>query len=302
MNDDFRNKIISIRGDVGKKWLDDLPGQIKKYAQEWNLEVFPPFQLSYNYVAPAKTTDGEDVVLKISFPNNDEFEAELEALKFYDGVAAVKVLKEDLKNGVSLLEKAEPGQRARDITPEDKQIHIVSEVINKLHKPLPTNLDFPFKTIYDWAKVFDRYKDKYSLNSGPIPKWMFDEAEGIFNEYTKDNRKQFLLHGDLHNDNILSSQRGWIIIDPKGVIGEREFELGAFLRNPIYDYPKDSDYKKLEARRIIQFSEELGFERQRLLNWAFACAVISLLWSLEDENKVKDIYIQNAEILKKIKL
>lgn len=57
-----------------------------------------------------------------------------------------------------------------------------------------------------------------------------------------------------------------LVIDPKGIIGEREFELGAYLRNPIYDYPKGSDYKKLAAQRIIQFAQELGFDKERLLN------------------------------------
>lgn len=309
MNEEFKNKIISFRGDVGRKWLDNLPKLIKQLEEDWGLKILPPFQLSYNYVAPAKASDGKNVVIKISFPNNDEFEAEIEALKFYDGVAAITVLKEDIKNGVVLLEKAEPGQRARDIAPESEQIHIVSEVIKKLHKPIPKDLTFSFKTISDWAKAFDRYKQsfssnktKYSLNSGSVPKWMFDKAEGIFREYTKDNKEQVLLHGDLHNDNILSSQRGWLIIDPKGIVGEREFELGAFLRNPIYDYPKGSDYKKLETQRIIQFSEELGFDKERLLNWAFACAVISLLWFLEDENRFNTTYLQNAQLLNELRL
>ena len=301
MDENFKNKIVGFRGDIGKKWLEDLPEIIKQYEQEWNLKVFPPYKLSYNYVVPAKTSEGEDVVIKISFPDNDEFEAEIEALKFYDEVAAIKVLKEDLKNGVVLLEKATPGQKARDITPETEQIHIVSGVIKKLHKPVPLIMFFPFKTISEWAEAFDRYKEKYSLNSGPILKWMFDKAEGIFKEYLRDKKEQVLLHGDLHSDNILSSQRGWLIIDPKGVIGEREFELGAFLRNPIYDYPRGSDYKRLETQRIIQFSEELGFDKQRLLDWAFACAVISLIWFLEDENKFNEVYIQNSKILNEIK-
>lgn len=75
--------------------------------------------------------------------------------------------------------------------------------------------------------------------------------------FSKNVKETFLLHGDLYPDNILSSQRGWLVIDPKGVIGEREFELAAFLRNPIYDFPKGSDYKKLEKRRILQFAQEI---------------------------------------------
>jgi streptomycin 6-kinase len=43
-----------------------------------------------------------------------------------------------------------------------------------------------------------------------------------------------LLHGDLQHYNVLlDRKRGWLAIDPKGVVAEGEFELGAALRNPI---------------------------------------------------------------------
>ena len=300
MNDEFVKNITSLRKDLGKKWLKDLPQIIKEYERLWDLEIFPPFYLTYNYVASAKTSDGKNVVLKISFPKNNEFKTEIEALKFFNGVGAIKVLQEDLENGAVLLEKAEPGDLLRTINPDRKQITIASGVMKKLHKPISKESAASFPTILDWAEAFDRYKAKFSTKLGPIPKWMFDKAEGIFKEYTKDKKEAVLLHGDLHSDNILSSKRGWLIIDPKGVVGEREFDLGAYLRNPIYDYPKNSDYKNLETQRIIQFSDELGFDKERILNWAFACAVISILWFLEDAEIFKTIYVENAEILNKI--
>lgn len=299
MNKKFEDKIIALRGDVGKKWLEDLPQIIKRYEQKWGLTVFPPFDLSYNYVAPAQTKDGKDVVLKISFPENNEFITEIEGLKFFNGQAAIRVLKEDMESGAMLLERAVPGKRLRGISSDKKQISIASEVMKKLHKPISQDMNSIFPSISDWAKAFDRHKAKFP--SSPIPKWMFDKGEGIFREYTGDKKEQVLLHGDLHSDNILSSERGWLVIDPKGITGEREFELGAYLRNPIYDYPKGSDYKKLETQRIRQFAEELGFDKKRLLDWAFACAVISILWYLEDEDKFNDIYVQNAELLNEIK-
>lgn len=302
VNEEFKKKIFRLRGDLGKKWMDNLPDIIKIYQEKWGIKVFPPFILSYNYVAPAVTSEGQSVVLKIAFPQNTEFAQEIAALKFFNGKAAIVVLLEDLENGTVLLEKAEPGLGLRSISSDEKQIMIASEVMNKLHKLVSAKEMQIFPAISDWAKAFERYKAKHSLESGPVPRWMFDKAESIFNQYPKDKKEQVLLHGDLHSDNILSSQRGWLAIDPKGIIGEREFELGAYLRNPIYDYPKGSNYIKLEKGRIIQFADELGFEKERILDWAFACAVISILWFLEDENVFKDIYLKNAEILNEIRL
>lgn len=301
MNKEFVDKIITLRGDVGRKWLDSLPETIKVYEQKWGISVLPPFHLSYNYVAPAKTSDGQNAVLKISFPQNSEFIYEMEALKFFSGEGAVKVLQEDRENQAMLLEKAEPGEGVRSISSEDMRIATVSAVLKKLHKPVTGETAHLFPSIIDWGKAFDRYKFKFPGSSGPVPKELFDKAEGIFNEYGQDIKNPVLLHGDLHADNILSSKRGWLIIDPKGVLGEPEFELGAYLRSPIYDFPDASSRKKLVAERIRQFSEELGFDKEKILNWAIACAVISLLWFLEDEGRFDDVYLQNAQLLSEIR-
>ena len=43
-----------------------------------------------------------------------------------------------------------------------------------------------------------------------------------------------LLHGDLQHYNVLfDNERGWVAIDPKGVVGEWEYEVGPLLRNPV---------------------------------------------------------------------
>lgn len=296
MNEEFIKKIITLRGDKGKKWLKSIPQIIKQYEQKWNIQSLSPFQLSYNYVAPVKTSNGQSAVLKISFPDNKEYVSEIESLKFYNGEGSIQVLREDRVNHVVLLEKADPGKPVKNIAPERRQITIISDLLKKFHKPISAeNNNFP--TICEWARAFDRYTAKFSIKNGPVPQPMFEKAKEIFIEYPKDKKEQVLLHGDLHTDNILSSQRGWLVIDPKGVIGEREFELGACLRNPYYDYPKGSDYKKLETEKILQFSEELGFDKERIRNWAFACAVISLLWFLEDEGNSNEIYIQNVDLI-----
>jgi len=285
---------------MGEKWLAEIPSIIDKYEKKWHITCGTPYPLSYNYVVSAQTKDGKQVILKISFPDNREFLLEFEALRFYEGIGAINILHKDVKNGIMVLEMAEPGTRARDVSSDEQQIACVSEVIRKLHKPVSAHVASAFPTISDWADAFHRYKKKFPSTLGPIPRWMFEKAKSIFFEFPKDKAELVLLHGDLHNDNILLSERGWLAIDPKGVVGEREFELGAFLRNPYEDFPQGSNYKALEKNRIMQLSERLGFDRQRIRDWAFACAVISLLWFLEDEQSMKEIYVRNAELINEI--
>lgn len=52
------------------------------------------------------------------------------------------------------------------------------------------------------------------------------------------------MHGDLHHENILSSVREpWLAIDPKGLIGESEYEVISFLLNNVpEDYKSETNY------------------------------------------------------------
>jgi hypothetical protein len=40
------------------------------------------------------------------------------------------------------------------------------------------------------------------------------------------------LHGDLHHENVLSSPRGWLATDPKGIWGDPAYEAANAFRNP----------------------------------------------------------------------
>ena len=104
-----------------------------------------------------------------------------------------------------------------------------------------------------------------------------------------------LLHGDLHHGNILSAAReSWLAIDPKGLAGEAEYEVGAFVRNRLLPKPGP---ELLLARSIDQFADELGFDRERVLGWSLAQAVLSAWWSFEDSGHVGDEAMTCAELL-----
>jgi len=95
-----------------------------------------------------------------------------------------------------------------------------------------------------------------------------------------------LLHGDLHHDNVLFDDAlGWRAIDPKGVLGEVEFEIGAALRNP-QELPGVIGNLSVFRRRVDIFSSRLRLDSGRVLAWAFAQAVLSAIWKCEDGERV----------------
>lgn len=91
-----------------------------------------------------------------------------------------------------------------------------------------------------------------------------------------------LLHGDLHHDNLLLDRdRGWIAIDPKGVVAEAAFELGCALRNPV-DSPAFVTHPDVMAARIGLLGTRYGHDRRRLVGWAYTQAVLAAAWSVAD--------------------
>jgi streptomycin 6-kinase len=91
-----------------------------------------------------------------------------------------------------------------------------------------------------------------------------------------------LLHGDLQHYNVLfDNDHGWVAIDPKGVVGELEYEVGAILRNPV-DLPEYYTTPAIINRRLRTLTDLLNLNHSRALNWSFAQAVLSAIWQVED--------------------
>lgn len=90
-----------------------------------------------------------------------------------------------------------------------------------------------------------------------------------------------LLHGDLHHRNVLGSERGWLMIDPQGLVGEDCYEVANVFGNPL-GHP-DMVLRQERPRRLAAFfARELGFDPARILAWAFVHSCISAVWSRKD--------------------
>jgi streptomycin 6-kinase len=127
---------------------------------------------------------------------------------------------------------------------------------------------------------------------------LLDRGESIFREMVASQGRLYLLHGDLHHDNILSDTRhGWVVIDPKGVIGESAFETAASIRNPMDFFPFQAD-PMFMSRRVDIFAERLSMDRKRILSWFATQQVLSTCWQVEDgepeEAVARGVYLAEA--------
>jgi streptomycin 6-kinase len=95
-----------------------------------------------------------------------------------------------------------------------------------------------------------------------------------------DQREPVGLHGDFHHDNVLDGgPRGWLVIDPKGLIGERGFEYANLFRNPDLATALAPGQMRRRAQIVTQ---EADLDGRRLLEWVVAYAGLGAAWSLED--------------------
>lgn len=280
----FQDTLVSLFGDRGAAWLQRLPALIATCEARWSIAVDAPLPgLTYNYVAGATGADGAALILKLGVPN-PELRSEIDALRAYDGRGCVRLLAWDREEGALLLERLRPGTPLSGLCAADDEgaTSIAADVMRALWRPAPTEHSFP--TVGRWAAGFQRLRGRFGGGTGPLPERRVRQAEQIFADLLASSGEPALLHGDLHHDNILDAGDGsWRAIDPKGVVGEPAYEVGALLRNPLPALLALPHPERILARRLDQLAEELSLDRQRLLDWALAQAVLSAWWCLEDQ-------------------
>jgi streptomycin 6-kinase len=160
---------------------------------------------------------------------------------------------------------------------DDLATGILADVMGRMSPRAPTST---VPTTQQWGCGFERHVA--AGGTGHIPKPLLEAAQRMYSHLCASQSKPRLLHGDLHHDNVLlDSKRGWLAIDPKGVVGEPEYEAGAALRNP-YECPGLFAEPQTIERRVGRFERDLHLDAGRILAWAFAQAVLALIWAVED--------------------
>ncbi|HYN25451.1 MAG TPA: aminoglycoside phosphotransferase family protein [Pyrinomonadaceae bacterium] len=222
------------------------------------------------------TRGDQPVVLKLIRRPGDEWRSG-EILDAFDGKGVVRVY--EYVEGAVLLERLSPGNSLVGIAlndGDDEATEILADVIQKMS---PRQLVKPPIAVEDWAKGFERYS---ASGDDQIPKSLVEKGYRVFLELCRSQSSPRLLHGDLHHYNVLfDSDRGWLAIDPKGVVGEIEYEVGAVLRNP-YERPELFGQPSTVETRLKRLESKLSLDFRRALAWGFAQAVLSAIWGVED--------------------
>jgi streptomycin 6-kinase len=213
-------------------WLAGLPQTVAGLAARWSLRLGKPFLPGGTsaWVAPARTADGEQAVLKVGFVH-DESEHEADGLRAWDGRGTVRLLcaHRDGATQALLLEACRPGAPLCDVLPGPEQDVVLAGLLRQLWiTPPPAG---PFRPLSemcaDWARSFSiDYAAGDADGRDRIDPGLARAAMALFRELPASAPDTVLLITDLHHLNVLASEREpWLAIDPKPYTGDPSYDL-----------------------------------------------------------------------------
>lgn len=241
-----------MRNDHGPGWQWEAAKGLDRVAHEvaldWEIRLGPRYEWARNsFAAPA----GDRAVLKVTLPEDDEADHEADALAFWNGRGAVRLLRRDRARRALLIERCVPGHDASSI--DDREaMRVALETGRQLWQPVTGG---PFRRAGDemarWLHgLAERTDHRY-----------VDVATKLFESMSA--RHDVLVHGDFHHHNLLRHSGRWLVIDPKPLIAEPEFDVVTLLWNPLQLVPTP----EITERRISQLTTS-GLDERRLRDWA----------------------------------
>lgn len=212
-------------------------------ARHWGLTLGPPFTLAaVSFVAPAG-----DAVVKVAWEGDDESLHEPDALELWGGDGAVRLID---RHGRAVLEqRAMPGTDLA-LLPEREATAVAVDLATRLWRPAQP----PFRAVVGAVGEWLARAERQGSELAPLAARLLAEL---------DPSADWVVHGDFHHHNILRHGDGYVAIDPKPYLGDREYDVPAFLWNPVGHRLDDPD---LLERRIAAFVA-VGLSDFRIRAW-----------------------------------
>ena len=263
-----------------RAWFAELPERLDRWCQEWEIELeareLPDTVSIVLFGSSAKVGQ---VVIKIG-PPNDERVAEAAATRAASGVGMVRMLADDPEIALIMLERLSPGTELANSGQSDVDMtDVVAARIRDFWAvdKTPEGL-IPLER---WTRELREFTP---AEHPELPVNLVVQGQALLEEMLANPLSRTMLHGDLHHHNILwQDGGGWITIDPKGLVGERGFDVCAWMMNP-WGFPNASDFLPRANQRLDILARELGENRLRLAQWCFVFAALNLCWSLDVEH------------------
>ena len=281
-----QSRIYRHMGEKADAFLSRAEYRLKKYTELWKLSDLAFLQTdTVNLLFSCKSALFGPSVFKLCIPG-PEVATEIRCLEAYAGRGYCNLRAYDLSDDCLLLEHIIPGKNLWEIADYRERAMVFAETVKDL--PLPYHGQGVFPTYLSWL---ERVHQTLSSRSG-LEDVLFclEKALDIYARLKNRRNRSCLLHGDLHQENLLQNPRGsYTIIDPKGVVDDPVMEPARFLLNEI---PCAED----TIREMVSImSPILAISEADMFCSLFVDAVLSGSWNLEVHYPTQEAFLAEKQ-------
>ena len=247
------------------------PADFQPWLDRWSLTPDgAAFESLAGHLMPVRQ-GGEPAMLKLS--QSAEELAGGALMVWWDGDGAARVLAREgeallLERAMGTGDLAYMARSGRD----DEACRILCAAGSVLHAPrtaAPPDTLVPLERWFHQLWPMANAQGGVMVKAAQIARGLLDQPHEVV-----------VLHGDLHHGNVLDfGDRGWLAIDPKGLIGDRGYDHANMLCNPDVAI---SLAPGTLARRVRVASAVSGIAPERLISWLLAYCGLSAAWTLAD--------------------
>lgn len=256
-------------------------GAAAEWCARWGLEPDGAALVTdHGYLLPVRR-HGARLMLKLVDPLDDEARAGA-FLGALAGRGAVRVL--DHAEAALLMERVMPVGPTLEAMAlggrDEAAVHILCDVIGQMQAALAGVAMAGLIPLS--ARIGHVRADaRLPAELGAVMGW----AERFVAERVADRGGWRALHGDLHHFNVLHDRaRGWLAIDPKGILGPALYDYAILCLNPLPHGALVHD--PLRMGRVAGIvAERTGVAAREVLGWVAFQACLSLSWSLWDDER-----------------
>jgi streptomycin 6-kinase len=249
------------------------------YLERWQLTPDgDPIITPTSRLLPVRRS-GSPAMLKVAVHSEERRGNRL--MTWWNGNGTARVLIHD--DDAILMERAAGGTSLADLARNDRDdeaSRIICATVAGLHARETPPPDV-VKDLVPLTHWFEGLKPAANAHGG-----ILSVCAATASELLAAPHDVMVLHGDIHHGNVLDfGPRGWLAIDPKGLIGERGFDYANLLCNP--DTATATSPSRM-ARRLEVVAAAAAIDRSRLLRWLVAWAGLSAAFSIEDGGSPKE--------------
>ncbi len=173
-----------------------------------------------------------------------------------------------------LIERCEPGTPLSAENPTLALETLIS-LLPRLWIPAPPTIPSLADEVKRWLQSVPR---RWEQAGRPVERRLIDIAMKTMRHLASSQGGQVLVHQDLHADNVLRAQREpWLAIDPKPLIGEREFAVAPIVRGGELGHSRQA-----VLRRLDRVSSALTLDPERVRGWTIAQTVAWMTFGKDD--------------------